>query len=157
MATEGGYKAVGMEGRAGVIRVGAEADLCMYDLTVLSMLPRTDPLGMLVLGRPGSGGPGGAALAQCWVRGRRVIKDGRPATCDVVALRERLLSVYPTFRNRNLTDPKAHPGTAAAEVEYRNALGLDGGSVRPADPQEAAFLCDNYPAGCTLDDRTRLP
>lgn len=121
------------------------------------MLPRTDPMGVLVLGRPGAGGPGGAALAQCWVRGRRVIKDGVPITCDVVALREKLLSVYPTFRSRELTDPRAFPGTAAAEVEYRNALGLEGGSVRPSDAKEAEFLCDGYPAGCTLDDRTRLP
>eukprot|EP00971_Amphidinium_carterae_P169682 3362095-Amphidinium_carterae.1 len=47
-----GYKAVGMTGRAGEIKEGQAADVTLWDLTSLALLPRTDPMGLLVLGEP---------------------------------------------------------------------------------------------------------
>ena len=52
MATEGGAAAIGLKGKAGAVKEGYVADVVLYDLTALSMLPKTDPVGMLVLGRP---------------------------------------------------------------------------------------------------------
>ena len=155
MASEGGYAGVGMAGRGGVLRVGAEADLVLYDLTALSMLPIANPLGSLVLGRP-SGGPGGDALLYAWVRGRPIIAEGRFTTVDLAKLRADIRAAYPSVRSSATTDPGAHPSSAALEREYRSVVGLEG-SVRPADPAEAARLADGYPAGRTLDDRRSLP
>ena len=158
-ATAGGYAGVDMAGRAGVIAVGAQADVCLYDLTALSMLPRTDPVGMLVLGNHTSGGgPLGSALQHCWVRGRRVISDGMPATCDVKALRSALAGAYRHVRGQASTDPRAHPQTAAAEVEYRAATGLDGTMRRGAAHAAAdAALLDGYASSRVLDERTSFP
>lgn len=155
MASAGGYAGVGMAGRAGVLHVGAEADVVLYDLTALSMLPIANPLGSVVLGRP-SGGPGGDALSHAWVRGRPIIAEGRFTTVDLAKLRADIRAAYPSVRSSATTDPRAHPDSAAAEREYRAALGLEG-SVRPLDPVEAARLADGYPAGRTLDDRRCLP
>lgn len=173
MACEGGYKSVDMGGRAGILAAGAIADLCLYDLTALSLLPRTDPIGLLVLGRP-SAGAGGAALAQVWVRGRRVIRDSTPCNVDLGKLRTDLAAVYPVHRSRATTDPKADPYTAAFEVEYRAAVGLDGtawpraataaaaaggsaAGVAAAEVENARFLLSNYPADRVLDDRASIP
>jgi 5-methylthioadenosine/S-adenosylhomocysteine deaminase len=156
MASAGGYAAVNMAGRAGVLAEGAAADVVLYDLTALSMLPRTDPLGTLVLGRPAAG-PGGPALHSAWVRGARLLDAGAPITCDVDKLRADLAAVYPLIRSRAATDPRAHPYTAAVEREYRAALGLDGTTRAAAGGPEAAFLAEGYPAGRVLDDRTAFP
>ena len=139
MATAGGYAAVDMAGKAGVLAVGAEADLCLYDLTALSMLPLADPVGSLVLGRPHSG-PGGAALCDAWVRGRHVIKGGQPVTVDVDKLRADLLAVYPCIRRRAATDPRADPYTAAV-VRF------------PCRPRSLPPLSDSFPIGARANRR----
>ena len=54
MAAEGGAAAINMTGKAGRVEAGYVADLVLYDLTALSLLPRTDPVGLLVMGRPRS-------------------------------------------------------------------------------------------------------
>ena len=156
MATAGGYAAVDMAGKAGVLAPGAEADLCLYDLTALSMLPLADPVGSLVLGRPHSG-PGGAALCDAWVRGRHVIKGGQPVTVDVDKLRADLLAVYPCIRRRAATDPRADGYTAAVENEYRAAMGLEGTTRAQEGGPQVAFLAEGYPSQRVLDDRTSFP
>ena len=160
MATEGGYAAVNMAGKGGVLAVGAVADVCLYDLTAISMLPLADPIGTLVLGCPATGGGAanscGNALHSLWVRGRLLIDNGEPISIDVAKLRADLRAVYPCIRRRAATDPRADPYTAAVEREYRAAVGLDG-TVRPSDPAAAAFIADKYPANRVLDDRTALP
>jgi len=154
LASAGGYAAVNMAGRGGVMRPGAVADVTLYDLTALSMLPIADPIGSLVLGRP-SGGPGGEALWAAWVRGVQLVGEGKPMTVDVAALRADLLAVYPCVRRRAATDPRADEYTAAVEREYRAAVGLEGGAR--AEGEEGRRLAEGYPAGRTLDDRTSLP
>jgi cytosine/adenosine deaminase-related metal-dependent hydrolase len=157
MATAGGYAAVNMKGASGVLAVGAAADVVLYDLLALSMLPRADPIGTLVLGRPSAGAACGDALHSMWVRGRRVNAAGAPATVDVGKLRADLAATYPCIRRRAATDPRAHPYTAAVEVEYRAAAGLEGTTRAQGGSEQVAFLAEGYPAQRTLDDRTSLP
>ena len=41
---------VGMAGAAGELKEGAAADVTLWDLTSLALLPRTDPISLLILG-----------------------------------------------------------------------------------------------------------
>ncbi len=50
MASLGGAKGLNLADKLGSLTVGKQADLVLYDLTNLSLLPRTDPIGLLVLG-----------------------------------------------------------------------------------------------------------
>eukprot|EP00271_Cylindrocystis_brebissonii_P008160 TRINITY_DN22174_c0_g1_i1.p1 TRINITY_DN22174_c0_g1~~TRINITY_DN22174_c0_g1_i1.p1 ORF type:complete len:560 (+),score=93.64 TRINITY_DN22174_c0_g1_i1:139-1818(+) len=137
MASEGGATVIGMKGRAGAIQPGYVADLNLYDLTTLCMLPRTDPVGLLVLGRPCSG-PGGNTLTSVWVRGRRILADGVPLTVDLAALREELQSEQPDYKNPDITDTTGN----AFENEYRAALGLEGTRFFNAEDKE---MYGNFP------------
>ena len=156
MATEGGYAAVNLKGKGGIVAEGALADLTLWDLTALSLLPKADPIGTLVLGRP-SAGCGGSALHSVWVNGRRLMGAGEALTCDVAKLRSDLAAVYPMLRSPAATDPRCHPYTAAAEVEWRAAAGLDGTTRDARGGPEVDFLTTGYPTARTLDDRTSLP
>ena len=161
MATEGGYRAVNMAGKGGVLTAGAVADVVLYDLTAVSMLPLADPIGTLVLGRPSPGGGAGAAcgnaLHSLWVAGARLIDDGTPVSVDAAKLRADLAAVYPCIRRRAATDPRANEYTACVEREYRAALGLDGTTRAAGGGAEAAFLAEGYPSQRVLDDRTSFP
>ena len=85
-ATRGGYEALGMDGR---LAVGCAADVALWDLTALSLLPRGDAASLLVLGRPQQGPrEAGPALHSAFVRGRRVVKQGVPMNCDLRWLRK---------------------------------------------------------------------
>ena len=55
--------------RAGRLAVGQLADVTLWDLSALSMLPRTDPLQLLVLGSrtQASRGDGGGILARACI------------------------------------------------------------------------------------------
>ncbi|MBD0304174.1 MAG: amidohydrolase, partial [Tolypothrix sp. T3-bin4] len=64
MASLGGAKALNMPDELGSLTVGKKADLVLYDLTSLSLLPRTDPIGLLVLGRPTN------VVDSVWVNGK---------------------------------------------------------------------------------------
>uniref|UniRef100_A0A7S4ET46 Amidohydrolase-related domain-containing protein n=1 Tax=Chrysotila carterae TaxID=13221 RepID=A0A7S4ET46_CHRCT len=125
LAAKNGYQAVGMGGQAGEIVEGACADLTLWDLTALSLLPRTDPLSLLVLGSRTQAAGAGSALHSCWVRGRQVVADGSPCGVDVRQLRVALRALQPEFRDPSITDPATDASTAASEVEYRAAMGLD--------------------------------
>lgn len=112
MASLGGVTGLGLQDRLGSIEVGKEADLVLYDLTNLSLLPKTDPIGLLVLGRPTQ------VVDSVWVKGDRVVAEGKVTTIDVDNLRRTLFeqSQWATDRT-SVTLPKF-------ETRYRNLMDL---------------------------------
>jgi len=111
MATTGGAKGLNQADQLGSLEVGKQADLVLYDLTSLSLLPRTDPVGLLVLGRPAQ------AVHSVWVKGDRIVADGKLTTIDVDDLRQQLFerSQWPAKRQSHLSPMEAH---------YRTVMGL---------------------------------
>ncbi len=113
MASYGGAKGLGMQSRLGSLRVGMEADLVLYDLKSLSLLPRTDPIGLLILGRPVQ------AVEYAWVKGRALIAQKQPTTLDLDHLRQELYA-------RSQWDPLRQSLQAqATETRYRQVMGLE--------------------------------
>ncbi len=86
MAALGGATGLGAADRFGSLTIGKEADLVLYDLTNLSILPRTDPIGLLILGRPVN------IVHSAWVRGNQTIADGKPVHVDVAQLQQALFA-----------------------------------------------------------------
>ena len=150
LAAKNGYAAVGMRGRAGELEVGMAADVTLWDLTALALLPRTDPISLLVLGSRTQAPGAGSVLHSCWVRGRRVVANGAPCGVDLTKLRKLLVDAQPTYRDPAITDPAIEPSTRASEVEYRAAMGLD--VAGQAEPTEEAL--GKYPSGRVLYDPT---
>lgn len=112
MAALGGYQGVNLADRVGSLMVGKQADLVLYDLTNLSLLPRTDPVQLLILGRPN------AAVDSVWVRGKRVVSEGIVLNVDIERLRQTLLN--PIWENRK---PQFHT-RQQVEAHYRRVMGL---------------------------------
>ena len=113
MASVGGANGLGMSDRLGTIEVGKLADVVLYDLRSLSLLPRTDPIGLLVMGRPAQ------AVKHAWVSGRHVIDHGQITTIDVDALKQELYD-----RSRWSQAIQRSPNRAAVEDHYRSVMGL---------------------------------
>lgn len=111
MAALGGAKGLNAAEQLGSLTVGKQADLVLYDLNNLSMLPRTDPIGLLILGRPTQ------AVDSVWVKGRRIVANGRVTTIDVDDLRQHLFdrSQWVTRKSQSKTEFEAH---------YRSVMGL---------------------------------
>ena len=150
LAAKNGYEAIGMRGEGGGLSEGMVADVSLWDLTSLSLLPRTDPIALLVLGSRTQAKSAGSALNSCWVRGRQVVCDGEPCGVDLAALRTLLSSAQPNYRDQEITDPSTDAMTAASEVEYRAAMGLDlAGQQAPTPPSLGTF-----PQGRVLYDST---
>lgn len=84
MAALGGATGLGMASELGSLTIGKQADLVLYDLTNLSLLPRTDPIGLLILGRPVK------AVHSVWVRGQQIVSQGKVTTIDVETLQQQL-------------------------------------------------------------------
>ncbi|GAB4472784.1 MAG: 8-oxoguanine deaminase [Elainellaceae cyanobacterium] len=114
MAALGGATGLGMQDQIGSLETGKQADLVLYDLTSLSLLPRTDPIGLLVLGRPVQ------AVHSAWVSGRQVIADGSMTTVDVNRLRQEL------FDRSQWDFGRESPTRDALEARYRSVMGLEG-------------------------------
>lgn len=150
LAARNGYAAVGMAGKAGELAVGMAADLTLWDLTSLSMLPRTDPINLLILGSRTQAPGAGAGLHSAWVRGVQVVGQGAPLGVDLPSLREAISASQPAYRDPEITDPKTGPATAASEVEYRAAMGLDREGQQEATPPALR----TYPQGRVLFDST---
>jgi 5-methylthioadenosine/S-adenosylhomocysteine deaminase len=112
MASWGGFKGIGLEDKVGQLAVGQEADLVLYDLTALSLLPRTDPIGLLVTGRPNN------AVDSVWVRGDRVVTEGKPTQIDLDSLRQQL------FNHNDWTTNRQSAHLANVEQHYRSVMGL---------------------------------
>jgi len=112
MASLGGAKGLNMADKLGSLTVGKKADLVMYDLTSLSLLPRTDPIGLLILGRPSN------VVHSAWVNGKQVVADGKVTTINVDELRQQLF-------NHSQWHTKRKSGTVAEiEAHYRAVMGL---------------------------------
>ncbi|UBF26340.1 amidohydrolase [Kovacikia minuta CCNUW1] len=114
MATQGGARGVNLTEHTGSLTVGKKADLVLYDLTNLSLLPRTDPLGLLVLGRPTQ------VVHSVWVNGQLVVADGKVLRTDTGQLQQELLS-----RSRDRKSPQFQM-IQQVEPHYRRVMGLAG-------------------------------
>lgn len=112
MASLGGAIGVNLGDQLGALTVGQKADLVMYDLTNLSLLPRTDPIGLLVLGRPVN------AVSHAWVNGKPVIADSNPCNVNVDELRQAL------FDQSQWTAKRQSPSVAEVEAHYRSVMNL---------------------------------
>ncbi len=112
MASLGGAKGLNIGEKLGSLTVGKQADLVLYDLTNLSLLPRTDPIGLLVLGRPSN------VVHSAWVNGKQIIDDGKFTRINVDELRQELF-------NRSQWETKRKSETVAQiEAHYRTVMGL---------------------------------
>ncbi|MBN3993809.1 MAG: amidohydrolase [Nostoc sp. NMS2] len=112
MASFGGAKGLNLADKLGSLSVGKQADLVLYDLTNLSLLPRTDPIGLLVLGRPSN------VVDSVWVNGKQIVADGKVTTINVDELRQELF-------NRSQWETKRKSQTVAQiEAHYRTVMGL---------------------------------
>lgn len=112
MASLGGAKGLNMADELGSLMVGKKADLVLYDLTNLSLLPRTDPIGLLVLGRPSH------VVDSVWVNGERVVADGKVTKVDVDELRKELFE-----RSQWRVESKSAM-VDQLESHYRQVMGL---------------------------------
>ena len=112
MASLGGATGLNVADELGSLTVGKKADLVLYDLTNLSLLPRTDPIGLLILGRPTN------AVDSVWVNGKRVVAEGKVTTIDVDALRQELFN-----RSEWSTNRQSHT-VSQIEAHYRSVMGL---------------------------------
>ena len=111
MASSGGAKGLNMT-ELGSLTVGKKADLVLYDLTSLSLLPRTDPIGLLILGRPTN------VVDSVWVNGKRVVADGKVTTINVDELRQQL------FNHSQWETQRQSQTVAEIEAHYRMVMGL---------------------------------
>lgn len=112
MASLGGARGVDLADQVGSLTVGKQADLVLYDLTSLSLLPRTDPIGLLVMGRPNN------VVNSLWVNGERIVQDGQITTLDVNALRQEL---FDRSQWQILQDT---PSRDRMEPQYRRVMKL---------------------------------
>ncbi|NET69921.1 MAG: amidohydrolase [Sphaerospermopsis sp. SIO1G2] len=112
MASLGGAKGLGLEQQLGSLTVGKKADLVLYDLQSLSLLPRTDPIGLLILGRPVN------AVNCVWVNGEQIIDNGQFTTVDIEQLKTEL------FNRSQWQIRGASPSVEQIESHYRQVMGL---------------------------------
>lgn len=112
MAALGGVTGIGMAADLGTIAVGKKADLVLYDLTDLSLLPRTDPIGLLVLGRPAN------VVYSVWIDGKPIVTEGNVSTTNVAELRQELFDRSQWHPNRR------SPGMQQVEARYRTVMSL---------------------------------
>ena len=78
-ATAGGARATGFE-RAGVLAAGRLADIVFLDLHAINWIPQNDPVNQVVLTEDATG------VRHVMVGGKTVVREGRHAACDYVAL-----------------------------------------------------------------------
>lgn len=148
LAARNGYKGVGMES-GGKLEEGCVADVTLWDLTSLALLPRTDPISSLVLGSRTQAPGAGSTLHSSWVRGIRVISEGSLCGLDLLRLRE-MLANGQDYKSPDTTDPATDPFTKGLEVEYRAVFGLDGQDRLAPVPENVA----KYRPNCVLYDAT---
>ncbi|MDP5338848.1 MAG: amidohydrolase [Nodularia sp. (in: cyanobacteria)] len=112
MASLGGAKGLNIADKIGSLTIGKQADLVMYDLTNLSLLPRTDPIGLLVLGRPTN------VVHSAWVNGKQIISNHQINTINIDNLRQELF-------NRSQWETKRKSQTVAQiETNYRQIMDI---------------------------------
>ena len=68
----------------------------------------------------------GSVLAECWINGKRVIKEGEICGCDVKLLRKIVSQAQDyVHESKTVLRPESYDVTRRAEREYRAAIGLD--------------------------------
>ncbi len=108
MAAMGGAKGVNLADQTGSIEVGKAADLVLYDLSHPSLLPQTDPVQLLVLGRPTH------VVDRVWINGKPIVEAGNVLTIDTAAL-------YQALRDRKV--PRSSFQTInKIEAQYRDVM-----------------------------------
>jgi cytosine/adenosine deaminase-related metal-dependent hydrolase len=112
MASLGGAKGLNLGEQIGSLTVGKKADLVMYDLTSLSLLPRTDPVGLLVLGRPTN------VVDSVWVNGKQIVADGKVKNINVDNLRQEL------FKHSQWQTKRKSKTVKEIEAHYRGVMEL---------------------------------
>lgn len=112
MASLGGATGLNRADQFGSLTVGKKADLVMYDLKSLSLLPRTDPIGLLILGRPVN------VVSHAWVNGNPVISEHEICNVNVTEFKEKL------FDRSEWTPKRKSIAVAETEARYRSVMGL---------------------------------
>lgn len=112
MASLGGAIGLNVANEIGSLTVGKKADLVLYDLTNLALLPRTDPIGLLILGRPTN------VVDSVWINGKQVVVNGKITTIDVDGLRQELFARSQWSTNRQSKT------LSQIETHYRNVMEL---------------------------------
>ncbi|MBD2194272.1 MULTISPECIES: amidohydrolase [Calothrix] len=112
MAALGGAKGLNLGNKLGSLTVGKQADLVLYDLTNLSLLPRTDPIGLLVLGRPCN------VVNSVWVNGNQIVADGKVINVNVDDLRKEIYS------NSQWHSQRPSSSVKRLAPHYRKVMGL---------------------------------
>eukprot|EP01098_Paradermamoeba_levis_P014182 TRINITY_DN6693_c0_g1_i2.p1 TRINITY_DN6693_c0_g1~~TRINITY_DN6693_c0_g1_i2.p1 ORF type:complete len:121 (+),score=38.72 TRINITY_DN6693_c0_g1_i2:393-755(+) len=118
MASQGGANGIGLGQEIGSIEVGKKADLVIYDLKSLSLLPKTDPIGLLIYGRPNQ------AIDYVWVNGRLVMEGKKIVTIDQDRLREKLAERSKWLFERSDEEIGKMPTRAVIEAAYRDFWNL---------------------------------
>jgi len=113
LASLGGATGLDLAQELGSLTVGKKADLVLYDLTQLSLLPRTDPIGLLVLGRPTQ------VVDRVWVNGQPLVQAGEVTTIDLPGLKQNL------FERSQWQMRSPSPNRQNLEQHYRQVMGLD--------------------------------
>lgn len=123
MASLGGAKGLNLADELGSLTVGKKADLVLYDLTNLSLLPRTDPIGLLILGRPTQ------VVDSIWINGQRIVSNGEVKTINIDNLKQELFARSQWVNNRQSQT------VSEIEAHYRNVMGLAEMSNLYSDPK----------------------
>jgi cytosine/adenosine deaminase-related metal-dependent hydrolase len=95
MGTAGGAKAMQLDGRIGALRIGAAADLVLYDLDRPAWTPLKQPLEQFVFADTA------ASVRDVIVDGRVLVADGRIVAFDADALLAEARETLPRLRERN--------------------------------------------------------
>ncbi len=109
LATVGGAKGVNLGDRTGSLTPGMDADLVLYNLNHPSMLPRTNLLQLLVLGRPTQ------VVEAVWVQGQVRVAGGQVQTVDTSAL-------YQALRQQPLSLEIGRSQHHWVEAHYRSVM-----------------------------------
>lgn len=112
MASLGGAKGLNLAEQLGSLTVGKKADLVLYDLASLSLLPRTDPIGLLILGRPTQ------VVNSVWVNGNQIVANGEVTTTNVDNLCQEL------FNDSQWSNHRQSQTVTQFETHYRTVMGL---------------------------------
>jgi 5-methylthioadenosine/S-adenosylhomocysteine deaminase len=124
-STEGGARAMGLQGEMGVLAEGALADLVVIDLDAPAYLPLTDLPNHLVYGEDGS------SVRLVMVGGRVVVRDGRILTIDEEALIAEVRELMPAWLEAlGPTDAWAKRLRPAFDEMYRRCAEHDVGFDR---------------------------
>ncbi|MFB2876682.1 amidohydrolase [Floridanema aerugineum] len=118
MAALGGAKGFNLGDKLGSLTVGKKADLVLYDLANLSLLPRTDPIGLLILGRPTQ------VVDSVWVDGKRIVENGAVTTINVEDLKQELFAKSEWATNRKSKT------VTQFEAHYRSVMGLPEAEIK---------------------------